>query len=260
MFTGNPDKSWERYGKSDPYFGVWLHEKYKTENLNEEALEEFFRSGEEHVRTIIEIVREHLDGAFYPTRALDFGCGVGRLTIPLAKICSYVVGVDVSDSMLDEARKNCLRNKVLSKVDLVKSDDKLSRVSGTFDFVVSHITLQHIPRKRGEAILEALIDHLDTKGTGVLHFTFFRKASKIEVRRVGQWARRYIPLAHNLANLIQKKPVFTPLMQWNTYNLNNIFLMLREKGCNHSYVRFTEDGGMVGVVLFFQKKTLPIGT
>jgi hypothetical protein len=51
-----------------------------------------------------------------------------------------------------------------------------------------------------------------------------------------------------------------PVMQWNTYNLNNIFLMLREKGCNHSYVRFTEDGRMVGVVLFFQKKALPMCT
>src|SRR5215210_1486107 len=137
MLGRNSDAAWERYGKFDPYFGVCTQDKYRTENLGESELEEFFRSGEEFINLLLSTTRERLDSSFQPTRALDFGCGVGRLTIPLAKMVAHVVGVDISDGMINEARNNCLRNDVLAKVELVKSDDRLTKVRGTFDFVVS---------------------------------------------------------------------------------------------------------------------------
>src|SRR5215204_1073046 len=110
MLTEGSDAVWERYGRLDPYFGVLNKEPYKSENLDASALEKFFRSGEEDVRSFLKVAQEHFDSGFQPTRALDFGCGVGRLTIPLAGVCSRVVGVDVAPSMLEEAQKN-LRNK-----------------------------------------------------------------------------------------------------------------------------------------------------
>lgn len=113
---------------------MYTADKYRAENLDESALAEFFRSGAENMDYILKNIREHLDGGFQPTRALDFGCGVGRITIPMARICPQVVGVDVADSMLEEARRNCIRNAV-GNVELVKSDDRLSRVPGKFDLV-----------------------------------------------------------------------------------------------------------------------------
>lgn len=255
MFTGNSDAAWERYGKSDPYFGVAGDEKYKIGNLDKDSLQEFFQSGEKHVNLILGFVREHLDKDFQPTRALDFGCGVGRLTIPLARACSHVVGIDVSDSMLDEARENCLREGVVEKVDLVKSDDNLSRALTTFDFVTSFITFQHIPPRRGESILKTIVDRLDTNGVGALHFLYSRKSSR--AREVAHWTRSSIPLANNFMNLIQRKPLFYPLMQMNVYNLRNIFSLLQNSGCGHSYVRFMDHGEHLGVLLLFQKKALP---
>jgi SAM-dependent methyltransferase len=257
MVTGNSDVEWERYGKQFPYFGVLTEDKYRTGELSESLLEEFFQTGEEDIRSLLKSVRQHLDMNFKPTRALDFGCGVGRLTIPLAKTGTYVVGVDISDSMLKEARNNCLRNDVVAKVDLVKSDERLTKVLGTFDFMISHIVFQHIPPRRGNYILREMIDRLDTDGVGVLHFTFFRRGSIIRIRYIVQWTRKYVPFANNLANLIQKKPFATPLMQWNNYNLNYIFSTLQEKGCSDCYIRFTDHGGHLGVLIFFQKKALP---
>ena len=216
MLGRNSDAAWERYGKFDPYFGVCTQDKYRTENLGESELEEFFRSGEEFINLLLSTTRERVDSSFQPTRALDFGCGVGRLTVPLAKICSDVVGTDVSDSMLDEAQNNCLRTNTITNVTLVESDDELSRVSGTFDFVLSYTVFQHIPRRRGENILKGIIDRLDTDGIGVLHFTYLRRASR--ARYISQWMRKYIPLANNFANLLQKMPFSYPLMQWNNYN------------------------------------------
>jgi 2-polyprenyl-3-methyl-5-hydroxy-6-metoxy-1,4-benzoquinol methylase len=256
MFTGNSDKAWERYGKTSPYYSVIVSEEYDRKNLSESALEDFFRNGEKVVSTNLGLVREHLDANFQPTRALDFGCGVGRLTVPLAKICSHVVGVDVSDSMLDEARKNCLERNVLPKVDLLKSDDTLTKVTGTFDFVISLFVLQYIPSRRGKVMMRAIIDRLDAGGVGVLHFTFARKASMIKLRHMVQWTRKYVPFAHNFANLVQRKPFFTPFMQWNNYNLNDVFLVLQETGCRHSYFGLLDQDGNLSIVLFFQKESI----
>lgn len=255
MFVGNSDAAWERYGKLNPYFGVCTQEKYKSKNLNESALEEFFQSGEEQIKSVFDIVQERVDRNFRPTRALDFGCGVGRLTIPLARVCHSVVGVDASESMLNEARKNCLRNNDVANVYWIRSDDKLSKVSGTFDFVLSLIVFQHIPPPRGEMILKSIVDRLDPGGVGVLHFTYSSRVPRVAFLRAVQWVRRYVPLANNFVNLtVRKKPFFYPLMQWHNYNLNNILLILQEKSCELSYLIFTNHGGHLGVILFFQKK------
>ncbi len=80
-------------------------------------------------------------------RALDFGCGVGRLVIPLSKIAESVTGVDVSESMLNEAISNC-DNQNVNNANFIKADDNLSMLSGKYDFIHSYIVFQHIPTKR----------------------------------------------------------------------------------------------------------------
>lgn len=255
MFTGNSDAAWERYGKRDPYFGVCTEDEYRAENLDEAAFERFFRSGEEHVGSVLEEIRGHLADDFSPRRALDFGCGVGRLTIPLARVCPQVVGVDVSPGMLAEAKKNCFRAGV-TNVELASPEDGLRYVPGTFDFVLSYSVFQHIPPRRGQALLENIIDRLQPDGIGALHFTYHRKASR--ARYVMHWARKHVPYIHNSVNWIQGKPFSYPLMQWNNYDLNRIYLALQERGCGRSCVRFTDHGGgHLGVYVFFQKRALP---
>jgi ubiquinone/menaquinone biosynthesis C-methylase UbiE len=56
----------------------------------------------------MQTIRSAFDPEFRPCRVLDFGCGVGRCTIPFARIAEEVVALDVSPSMLREAEKNCL--------------------------------------------------------------------------------------------------------------------------------------------------------
>ncbi|MEZ0334809.1 MAG: methyltransferase domain-containing protein [Gemmatimonadales bacterium] len=46
---------------------------------------------------------EEVFGPFRRNIALDFGCGVWRLTRPLSERFQHVIGVDISSSMLDEA-------------------------------------------------------------------------------------------------------------------------------------------------------------
>jgi len=145
------DIAWEEWGRRDPYFGVITNPKFRRSELNDHSKREFFESGQSHAHGVLTTIRRFIDPGFAPRTVLDFGCGVGRLLIPFAKVADEVVGLDVSPSMLKEARRNCDEHG-LSNIRLLDSDDSLSTVTGTFDLIHSCIVFQHIPPERGRAI------------------------------------------------------------------------------------------------------------
>ncbi len=221
---------WEKQGKKDPYFGVLSDEKFRTRQIDAAARAEFFESGERHVAACFEIVQRCLAPSFAPRRALDFGCGVGRLVIPLARRCREVVGVDVSPAMLAEARRNCDENG-LGNVTLVEGRDGLGPVTGTFDFVHTFIVLQHIPVPKGERIIAEMVARLEPGGVGAIQFTTKRRASP--VRRFIQRLRWSAPVLNDLANLLKGQPG-EPLMIMDYYDFGRVWNLLRENGCEHA--------------------------
>ena len=107
MLRDDTDKSWRDYGDKDPYFGVVTNDSFRRENLDEDARERFFELGEERVEICVSAADTFFAGTMQYGTALDFGCGAGRLTIPLARRFKKVYAVDISTGMLEEARRNC---------------------------------------------------------------------------------------------------------------------------------------------------------
>jgi SAM-dependent methyltransferase len=56
---------------------------------------------------------------------LELGCGTGRISIPLARGRTLVVGIDRSAPMLARARRKALRARVRGRVRLVRGDIRL---------------------------------------------------------------------------------------------------------------------------------------
>jgi len=181
----------------------------------------------------------------------DFGCGVGRVLIPLAARCREVTGVDVSPAMLEEARRNCDAAGA-SQVRLIRSDDNLSAIEGDFDFVHSYIVLQHIPVERGERLVRELAGRLAPDGIGVFHVVYSR-APASPVRRFAHWARTRVPGAHWALNIARGRPARTPMMQSNPYSVTRLLDILSNAGCPEVLVRFTNHDGYRGVLLFARK-------
>jgi ubiquinone/menaquinone biosynthesis C-methylase UbiE len=76
-------------------------------------------------------------------RALDFGCGVGRLSRALLSYFPEVYGVDISPRMVTLAKENAP-----SCTFVLNQNDNLKLFqSDFFDFVYSNIVLQHQPSK-----------------------------------------------------------------------------------------------------------------
>ena len=137
-------------GGTEPYYGVLTDDKFRAENITEQSKTELLETGRVHVQRVLSIASSHF-GTLARRSALDFGCGVGRLVIPFAREFEQVTGVDVSLGMLEIARRNC-QERDLSNVDFVHSDDRLSGVNRSYDFVHAYLVFQHIPVHRGKRL------------------------------------------------------------------------------------------------------------
>src|SRR4051812_38723286 len=103
------DGDWEHFAQNDPYFYVVTEEKYKNANLNKDSIAEFYARGQSHIERVLRVLNDHFGPSERPRVSLDFGCGVGRLVFPLARISERAIGVDVSDTMLEIAAQNAKR-------------------------------------------------------------------------------------------------------------------------------------------------------
>lgn len=129
--------TWEHLGATDPYWAVLTEDDYHEGS----ARAKFFESGRAEISSVLAFLDRHERP--YGKVAVDFGCGVGRLTIALADHFEQVYGVDVAQSMLEEARVN---NPHGERVQFIhNAADTLPFDDNSVDLVVSLITLQHIP-------------------------------------------------------------------------------------------------------------------
>jgi len=132
-------RNWNRFGKQDP---LWAVISYPEKKGGKWELEEFFQMGKDDISDLYAYLDELGVGA--PRRqALDFGCGVGRLTQALAEKFDKVIGVDIAPSMINLARHyNRFTNRC--SYYLNERDDLSLFKDNSFDLVCSLITLQHI--------------------------------------------------------------------------------------------------------------------
>jgi ubiquinone/menaquinone biosynthesis C-methylase UbiE len=85
------------------------------------------------------------NGGFSAGRIIDVGCGFGEMCMVLAEEIPEcdVVGVDLSDHLLDYARKNVSRESVGSRVKFETADvEKMSFVDNSFD-VAFNVNMVH---------------------------------------------------------------------------------------------------------------------
>lgn len=137
-------EDWERLAEVDAMWAVLTAPGRKGGRWD---VEEFFGTGEAEIAHVLSTA-ERLGQPARRERALDFGCGVGRLTRALGKRFEKAVGVDISAGMIEQARR--LNADVPSCEFLVNAVSDLGQLeTGSFDLVYSSIVLQHLP-SRGE--------------------------------------------------------------------------------------------------------------
>jgi SAM-dependent methyltransferase len=140
-------RDWNRRARSDVRYYVALGRK-------SQSWQDFFRSGEDLVRGLEkELDRISSTTAPGERRALEIGCGPGRLMLPLSRHFREIHGVDVSDGMIRLARQNL--SAVAHAHVHVADGTSLEQFSDeSFDFAYSYAVFQHIPSR--EVVLNYL--------------------------------------------------------------------------------------------------------
>lgn len=215
--------AWRKIGALDPYFGVATNDQYRSAHMDKAARQAFIDTGRQHVRALLSLAERHFSLSHFET-ALDFGCGVGRLVIPLAGACGHVTGVDISDAMIGEAQRNC---SAVSNVDFLLSEDGFLPTTGRFDLVHSFAVLQHIPVHDGMQIIEQLIAATADDGLFAMHITFASDRGKI--RKLLSLLRRKIVPFNFLTNIARGERWDFPAMLMADYSLEGIYQMLDDR-------------------------------
>jgi trans-aconitate methyltransferase len=132
--------SWQSLGSDDPLWAILNDPRAKGGKW---SIDEFMQTGRIEIDRVFTWLQNRGPQKIRNGRALDFGCGAGRLTQALGKRFARCTGVDIAPSMVEAAR----RLDVSSNCDFVVNGrpDLSVFPSGSFDFIYSSIVLQHIP-------------------------------------------------------------------------------------------------------------------
>jgi len=246
------DQEWAAWGKAHPYYGVITDPQYRGATLSAEVKHKFFESGREHIDEMLRACQLHF-GSVSTERTLDFGCGVGRLVLPLAKQSKQAVGIDISDGMLKEARLNAAEMHI-DNVMFFKTLADIPADIGRFSFINTFIVLQHIPPKKGYELIRELLARLELGGCAAIHVTYARgKYPKTLgyrplLARLAQFVR--LPLQRLRRRLLGGDPQ----MLMREYDLNKVLFLVQKIGVKVGGLRFTDHKNAFGVILFLKRE------
>ncbi|MGE0060291.1 MAG: class I SAM-dependent methyltransferase, partial [Dehalococcoidia bacterium] len=98
---GGTDSTWEKLAQNDP---LWAILSDPAKRGGGWKVDEFFATGDREIAELMTYL-DRVAPDIGRDRALDFGCGIGRVTRPLAAHFARVTGMDISPSMVEAARE-----------------------------------------------------------------------------------------------------------------------------------------------------------
>jgi SAM-dependent methyltransferase len=164
--------AWDVFARHQPYYHILCTPSMI--NPDAQSLARFWESGEED----LEQVRIFGDLKKTDGIALDFGCGIGRLTRALRSLSSRQIGLDISREMVDRASKE---NSQFPGMEFrVISGENWPVDDASCDLVISRLVFQHMSsRDLMERAMQEIGRVLKKEGRAV--FQIFTTTFKGEV-------------------------------------------------------------------------------
>jgi SAM-dependent methyltransferase len=156
-------QNWESLAKSDP---MWAILSDPSKKGNKWDTSEFLDTGVREIEDLLYYV-----GTTYGMKggrfALDLGCGMGRLSLPLSNYFDHVYGLDISETMMINAQeiKERFGKRYQGEVTFVLSKSNLLPFEDNhFDFIYSNIVLQHMNKYNALLYISEFIRVLKKEG------------------------------------------------------------------------------------------------
>ncbi|TZG24121.1 class I SAM-dependent methyltransferase [Sphingomonas montanisoli] len=165
-------QSWTTLGKEAAHWSVITGNEFTPENI-EANLDNFYQSGSTLCHMIdCTLRRVGIDPSQLAT-VIDYGCGVGRITLNLAERYDAVIGVDISPEHLrlacQRAEQTSASNAEFRQILKIEDISTLPEAH----LIVSFIVLQHNPPPVALSILASLLDRLRPSGVAIFQIPTF---------------------------------------------------------------------------------------
>jgi tetratricopeptide (TPR) repeat protein len=156
--------AWEDLGEKRAFHSVITYDRFLPDRLKESE-QEFWESGQTEAASVVAKLETVSSMEMADAVLLEYGCGVGRVTVPLAKFVKRVVAYDISEPHLTLARKHAtqFRQANVDAILMGGLDTEFERC----DLFYSRIVLQHNPPPIIGHIVKKLIRALRPGGIGL---------------------------------------------------------------------------------------------
>jgi len=138
-------EAWTHLGAVRPYHSVLVEAEFLPKNLNDEAILRFWASGKGESRGIRAILKNYGFADTLSRTCVEYGCGLGRLTLPLASMFRKVHAYDISAVHIEFAQQQATEAKIGNVVFHPSSRDKGDIEIAECDVFYSRIVFQHNP-------------------------------------------------------------------------------------------------------------------
>jgi SAM-dependent methyltransferase len=142
MPLADQKREWEEIAGED---AMWAILSYADRKFGAWDRDEFFRTGEVEIDELMRFAEE-LGRPVGRASALDFGCGVGRLTRALSSHFESCLGLDISERMINGAR-DLNSDRPGCSFEVNPHPDLRGREDASFDLIFTRIVLQHQPSR-----------------------------------------------------------------------------------------------------------------
>jgi SAM-dependent methyltransferase len=138
-------QTWSHLGRARPYFSVLTNQRYLPDSISAQAIERFYASGAREVQATMAILARHGFRSPEAKVCLEYGCGLGRVTLALAKVFKQVHAYDISDNHLALAKKRALELGINNIEFHLCSAQRVVDELANCDFYYSRLVFQHNP-------------------------------------------------------------------------------------------------------------------
>ena len=183
-------KTYDDFARIDPFWAILSHRQKRGRRWE---VKEFFATGDREIESVMRYV-DSLQVALGKGMALDFGCGVGRLTQALARYFDHCYGVDISSEMIrlaNEYNHHGARCRYLVN----ESADLRIFSDATFDFIYTNIVLQHMKRAYSLAYIRDFLRIMKPDGLSIFQIPSERLADGHLSGKIRQ-LKRDMPMYH----------------------------------------------------------------
>jgi SAM-dependent methyltransferase len=176
--------TWTRLGNEAPHWSVLSGDQFRPDKISQtEGM--FYNSGIQDLNWTIGILARH---GIVPSKlpvCFEFGCGLGRVTLPLATTFKKVIACDISTSHLDVAIRRAKTGKI-QNVSFVHADTNDFGMMESFDLWFSRIVLQHNPPPIMHAILKRAFSLLNKNGVALFQVPTYATGYSFDIRKYSQ--------------------------------------------------------------------------